>query len=456
VTAGLAPLAQLIQRESGIALGPDRLPALAAAARRVAPGSDPDQVLSAAADPRGGSALLERLVDEVTVKETFFFRHTDDIDGIDWRALYDAALLAGRGEVRVWSAACATGEEVYTLAIVACEAFATPRPPVRILGTDIAPSALARARRGLYGARSVARVPPGARARHLIDQEAVHAVADHLRALVRFERHNLARDPTPPAGEAAFDLILCRNVLIYLEPPDVRRAVRGLEHALAAGGRLVLGSADRLCGLVDLVDAHPPHANGVSPTDARRAARRRERLERRPREGSRPRRAVPPQAATRSPREGSRPPGQAVPPAAAPSAVDALRAADAGRLDDAARAARAALERDGLDSAAHYVNGVIELDRGDAPAAVVALRRALFLQPGFALAAFALGRAQDMLGRPDAAARAYAHGLRTLEYLPFVHPELLGDAAPGDLATACRARLEALRVTPAINGEANP
>jgi len=426
VTAGLAPLAQLIQRESGIALGPDRLPALAAAARRVAPGSDPDQVLSAAADPRGGSALLERLVDEVTVKETFFFRHTDDIDGIDWRALYDAALLAGRGEVRVWSAACATGEEVYTLAIVACEAFATPRPPVRILGTDIAPSALARARRGLYGARSVARVPPGARARHLIDQEAVHAVADHLRALVRFERHNLVRDPTPPAGEAAFDLILCRNVLIYLDPPDVRRAVRGLEHALAAGGRLVLGSADRLCGLADLVDAHPRHANGVSPSDARRAARRRERLERRPR------------------------------PAATPSAVDALRAVDAGRLDDAARAARAALERDGLDSAAHYVNGVIELDRGDAPAAVLALRRALFLQPAFALAAFALGRAHDMLGRPDAAARAYAHGLRTLEHLPIVHPELLGDAAPGDLATACRARLEALGVTPTLNGEANP
>jgi chemotaxis protein methyltransferase CheR len=380
VTAGLAPLAQLIQRESGIALGPDRLPALAAAARRVAPGSDLDQVLSVAADPCRGSALLERLVDEVTVKETFFFRHTDDLDGIDWRALHHAALLAGRSEVRVWSAACATGEEVYTLAIVACEAFATSRPPVRILGTDIAPSALARARRGLYGARSVARVPVGMRARHLIDQEAVHAVADHLRALVRFERHNLVRDPTPPAGEAAFDLILCRNVLIYLDPPDVRRAVRGLEHALAPGGRLVLGSADRLCGLADLVDAHPPPTNGVSPTDARRAARRRERLERRPR------------------------------PAATSSAVDALRAADAGRLEDAARAARAALERDGLDSAAHYVTGVIELDRGDAPAAVVALRRALFLQPAFALAAFALGRAQDMLGRPDAAARAYAQG----------------------------------------------
>ncbi|MGI8593434.1 MAG: CheR family methyltransferase [Solirubrobacteraceae bacterium] len=184
MTAGLAPLAQLIQRESGIALGPDRLPALAAATRRLAPGSDPDQVLSAAGDPRGGSALLERLVDEMTVKETFFFRHTDDLGGIDWHALHNAALVAGRGEVRVWSAACATGEDVYTLAIVACEAFATSRPPVRILGTDIAPSALAGARRGLYGARSVARVAAGLRARHLVDQDPVHAVEDHLRALV--------------------------------------------------------------------------------------------------------------------------------------------------------------------------------------------------------------------------------------------------------------------------------
>ncbi|MGI8593433.1 MAG: CheR family methyltransferase [Solirubrobacteraceae bacterium] len=249
--------------------------------------------------------------------------------------------------------------------------------------------------------------------------------------------------------------MLCRNVLIYLDPPDVRRAVHGLEHALAPGGRLVLGSADRLCGLADLADAHPQSANGANLSVQRRPARRRERLESGRREGARPRREM---EAPRPPLQ-TRPPVSSPPPLAAPavrpSAVDALRAADAGRLDDASQTARAALERDGLDSAAHYVNGVIELDRGDAPAAVVALRRALFLQPAFALAAFALGRAYDMLGRPDAAARAYAHGLRTLEQLPIVHAELLGDAAPSDLATACRARLRALGATPAISEEAS-
>ena len=448
MTAGLAPLARLIQRESGIALGPDRLPALAAATRRVVPGSDPDQVLSAAGDPRGGAALLERLVDEMTVKETFFYRHIDDLRDIDWHALRDAALLAGRSEVRVWSAACATGDEVYTLAILSCEAFATSRPPVSILGTDISSSALARARRGLYGARAVARVPTALRARHMVDQGAVHAVEDHLRALVRFERHNLVRGPTPPAKESAFDLVLCRNVLIYLDPPDVRRAVRGLEHALAPGGRLVLGSADRLCGLPDLADAHAPSANGASPAGS--AVRRRERLERRSR------------AAWE--KQDQRPSLETYPPdsptsaalAAAPSALDALRSADAGRLEEAAQAARALLEMDGLDAAAHYVNGVIELDRGDAAAALVALRRALFLRPDFAMAAFALGRAHDMVGRPEVAMRAYLHGLRTLEQLPIVHPELLGDAAPGDLASACRARLEALGAPPAISAEARP
>ncbi len=148
--------------------------------------------------------------------------------------------------MRVWVAGCASGEEAYTVAILACEAFACASPPVRVLATDIAPTALEQAIAGRYGVRAVRTLQGGVRERYFSSVHGVSCVSERLRALVEFRRHNLVRDPIPPAGEQPFDVILCRNVLIYFDRPTVEHILGALERALAPAGLLLLGAADRL------------------------------------------------------------------------------------------------------------------------------------------------------------------------------------------------------------------
>jgi len=147
----------------------------------------------------------------------------------------------------VWSSGCAHGEEAYTLALLASEAFAPDPAPVSVLGTDISARALAVASAGRYGRRAVRAVSTQARGQYFEQQaDGTYLVGDRLRAMVRLGRHNLAHDPFPPSGESAFDVIACRNVLIYLGAPLAERVIDGLERALRPGGVLVLGAADVL------------------------------------------------------------------------------------------------------------------------------------------------------------------------------------------------------------------
>ncbi|HEY8584454.1 MAG TPA: CheR family methyltransferase, partial [Capillimicrobium sp.] len=270
MTGPLDRLAAYVRRETGLALDGAQLSSLRGAVERLEP-AGPAALLRRLDDRVDGPALTARLVDEVTVKETFFFRHPEELEAIDWRALSEAARRRGDARVRVWVTACATGEEAWTLAMLALEAF-WPRPaPVEIVATDIAPGALARAAAGRYGPRAVARVSPGRRARWMTPHGDGLRVGDELRALVRFARHNLVRDPAPPLGHGRFDLITCRNVLIYFALPDVAAVVGRLRSALHPGGTLVLGAADRLSER-SAVGA-PARAPALAPSAAPRAAR---------------------------------------------------------------------------------------------------------------------------------------------------------------------------------------
>ena len=157
----LEQLASLIRRETGIALRPGQLPSLAAA--RAAGGSRHGRrrLPQRAGADRVREALLDRLIDEVTVNETFFFRQRRELDAIDWHRLLEAARATGSDSVRVWVAACASGEEAYTLAMLASEAFA----PLHAAGLDPRHGHLRRrswteARRGHYGRRALRALDP--------------------------------------------------------------------------------------------------------------------------------------------------------------------------------------------------------------------------------------------------------------------------------------------------------
>ena len=407
----LAEIAELILRETGVALPAARQSPLRAAVGRVAPGLDPGAFLRATSDPVGGRALLDKLIDEVTNQETTFLRDRRQLDAIPWPSLLRGVQAAGSKTVRVWSAACASGEEVYTLALLAAEALALARTPVDVLGTDISGAALAAAAAGRYRERAVGGLSPALRQRYLEQQaDGSYLVGERLRGLVRFRRHNFVRDPIPPRGEDGFDVVVCRNVLIYFEAPLVERVIGLLRRSVRPGGLLVLGAADAL---------------------------------RRPAGSLAARAGLPGSEASSPERTLRRPLVRPLQPALLREQrlTAALDAADKGARDDALAGVASLLADDPLDADAHFVRGLVTLAAGEPAQAVAALRRALYTDATFALAAFVLGRSYDALGDMPAARRAYEQALRTLDPEDHRHELLLQQVDIGDIAAACRARL---------------
>jgi chemotaxis protein methyltransferase CheR len=408
VTTTAAGIVKLVRQEAGIVLSATREAAILAAVARAAPGLEPAVFLRKATGRRGDRSLVNRLIDEVTVQETAFVRDPRQLETIAWPARLQAASAAGTGTIRVWSAACATGEEAYTLALLAAEAFAPAPPPVDVLGTDISGAALAAAAAGRYRERAVRALAPELRLRYLDPQpDGSYLVGERLRRLVRFRQHNLVRDPVPPSGESGFDVIVCRNVLIYLEASAVEQVIGALERSLRPGGVLMLGAADAL-----VRTANGPAARArPAPEGPQRGLR------------TQPSRLREP-LLTREQRLAA-----------------ALDAADKRDRDSALAHVAALLANNPLDADAHFVDGLVALEAGRPAQAVAALRRALFADPRFGLAAFTLGRAHDALGDARAARRSYEVALRTLDPEDSRHGQMLQQVDVGDIAAACSARL---------------
>lgn len=421
MTTALSEVAAIVYRESGIRISERQHSFLLAALERVGTGPTPEGFLRSYADPLLRAQLRTRLIDEVTVKETSFLRDHHQLGTIDWQRLLAGARADGSEQIRIWTAACATGEEAYSLALLAHEAFAPDPPPVSILATDISAAALAYARAGVYRARSVRELSPAARSRYFRDEAGGLAAGDHLRDLVSFELHNLVADPFPPAGHAPFQLILCRNVLIYFDGETVGRVLESFDRALAGSGTLVLGVADALCASASrLAEAAPGRPSedvpGATPGRAWREAR-----SRRPR----------------------RPQGQIRAAAPVEDLALVLERPDGDGTEQTIEWASRLVEQEPLNAGAHYRLGLAELERGDPTAAVASLRRALFVEPHFGLAAFKLGGAHEARGDRPAARRAYQQALRALE--PHErHEPFLDQVDIADVAVAARARLDAL------------
>jgi len=203
------------------------------------------RLMTAAPSDHGWLDFIERLL----VHETYFFSHPAQLELLRDQVLRELDVQrrdAGRGELVVWNAGCSTGEETWTLALLAAEAGEGPAIPLSILATDLSEPALAVARSGVYdrlhGLDSFRAIPPWATRHFRGNDHAAWRVPDKLRRGVSFLRHNLL-DPPPIAGA---DLVLCRNTLIYFDEPANRRVQNSLVAALRPGGILVLGSADTL------------------------------------------------------------------------------------------------------------------------------------------------------------------------------------------------------------------
>ena len=192
-----------------------------------------------------GDELL-RFLDVISTHFTSFFREPDHFE--DLRAALEGWVAEGRNRIRLWSAACSTGEEPWSMAMVAGAVPGLDRVDWKILATDIAADTLAQAEAGRYGAERVEPVPAPLAKRFLARQRGekgeVYAVADALRDKVVFRRLNLTQPPFPMAGP--FDAVFCRNVFIYFDQPTRQRVVESIEALLRPGGLFLLGHTETL------------------------------------------------------------------------------------------------------------------------------------------------------------------------------------------------------------------
>ena len=406
-----------------------------------------------------GRVSLAGLVEEVAIGETYFFREPEQFAFLRDVVLPEIIHRRGSERLELWSAGCASGEEAYSLAILLEELGIGPS--ARVLGTDISARALAHARLGRYGSWSLrgagaARVRPylvpsanpsqaksakvassaaplGSRESQIVELDSA------LRRRVRFAALNLVEPayPSPARGIHDFDLILCRNVLIYFDAATVARVARQLYESLAEGGWLIAASSDPpLAKLAPFLvvstewgafyrklRAHGPN-NWSEAAPSRRPFPGTEvvpRSDPRSAEGGagfpRVAPAVPQDTGVVGEREASAAPPSdfvhALPQPALSDRATRIRAlANRGELAAAAEAAEDGIVKEPLDAGGPYLYAAVllELQRDDEARA--ALERAVYLDANFVAAHLALGTVRGRLGDRVGARRSFQTVLR--------------------------------------------
>jgi len=190
---------------------------------------------------------LVRMLDSICTNETQFFREPKQFAFLEQQVL-PAWRDRSTKRIRVWSAGCSTGEEPYSIAMSL--AWHLPGWSIEILATDLSTKALDRAANGIWPIERAEQIPQHYRRAFMLrgraSQETKMAARPELASLIRFERMNLSHDAYPVSGP--FDLIFCRNVLIYFDAPSKRRVIDRLLDRLDPNGYLFLGHSESLHG----------------------------------------------------------------------------------------------------------------------------------------------------------------------------------------------------------------
>jgi chemotaxis protein methyltransferase CheR len=383
---------------------------------------------------RDDASELDALVGELTIGETYFFRQIEHFELL--RSVILPDLLRSnreRRELRIWSAGCATGAEPYSLAILLAQDFAGALQNWRVtlLGTDINPGFLAHAREGRFSRWALRDIPESVLAGYFRRDGNHWILNPSIRDAVTFRYHNLTDDRAHPAPDALpFDLILCRNVMIYFSADRIRRLGARFRELLHPGGWLLPGHAEYGIGafteftLVRKLNAtvyrrpapgEDPSENLFEPPSAPLEA---------------PLDIAPPDIFTldlppvpsvfsATPEPASR--------AAIEDAEDARILADTGHWDDAAAICQRILRTDTLNAAAHFTLALVLAHRGLAEEAVKQLRRTIYADGDFALAWYHLGTMLQSAGDRAGARKAFRNVRELLSGLPPDAPVEHGD-----------------------------
>jgi chemotaxis protein methyltransferase CheR len=192
---------------------------------------------------QGDRDLTEAVVDALTTNETSWFRDSHPFQAFAGLLLPQAATRAIGSTLNIWSAACSSGQEAYSLAMMVTDWLpANPGMQVRITGTDISQTMVDRAREGRYSQLEINRgLPAHYLVKHFDQAGREWTLKPEIRSMTRFERGNLAQ---PPVGVPQCDIVFLRNVLIYFDQVTKRAVLQNVRRVLRPGGFLVLGGAD--------------------------------------------------------------------------------------------------------------------------------------------------------------------------------------------------------------------
>lgn len=449
----------MIRERTGNVIPPSRLPFLEEVAQRRAQGKGlpavEEYVRALEADQM--PAEWDNLIPLVTIKESYFFRAPQQWEIIRRQVLPELlqARFATR-QLRVWSAACARGEEPATLAMILAEEKSLAHWNWSILATDVDEEALAGARLGLYGDRAVGQVPPEMLERYFSRRGKLFELSAEIRSRIHYMPLNLAHPPFDlPYPE--LDLILLRNVLIYFRRPLQRRVVLQVGNTLARDGYLFLGASETLWQVqeelepVDLgscfcyrhrretregtaaAPASPNAPKRVRPPVLQEPATRiqpivvpdsRERDSRlRTHPGSSPgtngngqpgTAPARPAAPSATPSKPAAPPPAALPLGVQERLLQAARSLAANRIEEARKAIGEILALDPSEPTAHALEGFLHDVTGKTDEAVASYRAALYLDPELYQVRVLLADCLLRLGNRDRAEHHYREVLTHL------------------------------------------
>ncbi|MBF0390855.1 MAG: protein-glutamate O-methyltransferase CheR [Desulfamplus sp.] len=201
--------------------------------------------------------IEKKIIDAISTNETYFFRDKAPFTLIQHKIIPDLIDRRSKNRavtkppIRLWSAANSTGQEIYSIGMALDEIGVTPQKyQIKLLGTDISDAAIAQASYGRYNKFEVARGLDAKRLNRYFTQDGDYwKIKDEIRAMVQFKKMNLMK---PFVGLGKFDIILCRNVMIYFTEEDRRKIYTNIAKVLEPDGYLIIGATESLANNSDL------------------------------------------------------------------------------------------------------------------------------------------------------------------------------------------------------------
>lgn len=252
-------LCDAVKERSGIVLTPEKAYLVDNRLAPIARSTDHADVpaLLATLRSKRDEDLLREVTDALTTNESFFFRDQKPFDAFrDLMLPHVLTANANKRSLRIWCAACSSGQEPYSLAMILKDNAAKMAGwNIDIVGTDISHTILDRAKDGAYTQFEVQRgLPAKYLVQHFKKENDLWLIADELKQMVNYRFFNLLEDPVVLG---TFDIVFCRNVLIYFDPETKTKVLDGISKSMASGGFLSLGAAETIFGLTNAFKSEP-------------------------------------------------------------------------------------------------------------------------------------------------------------------------------------------------------